>query len=657
MFIKVKLLNGFSESLLYTVPIDWDKNNLLGAIVKVPLRNKTNFAFVEEVIPGLDNKPIFTIKPAISVENFPVDKRYSKFIWHLANYYQSSPISFIKRIKQFIEQKSKDKIFKSELDTEFIACNEVKLTQEQQTVYDFLKNKIINPDFTPTLLHGVTGSGKTEVYKKSIITAFEHNKSTLLLLPEVTLALQFEQLLRTTLPNNIPIFNFHSASTQGNKKELWASLLNNKPILIIGVHLPVLLPISNLGLILVDEEHEVGYQEKKHPKINTKEAAILKASLNKIPILFGSATPSISSLYNVKFKGWHFFQLKNRFRGKFSEVEIVNLLDRKQRKNFWISTKLQHAIKDRLEKKEQTIIFLNRRGYSFFVQCESCEFIFKCNNCSVSLILHQDNCLYCHYCALKAQYPKSCTQCKQSEDKFLKKGIGTEQVVDILQNMFPEASIERADLNSTLKKKKWQSVVTDFTQGKIDILVGTQTITKGYHFPKVTLVGILWADLNLHFPIYNASEMVLQQLIQVAGRAGRQSDKSNVIVQTMIDHNIFDYINEIDYLKFYQSEVENRQLSDYPPFTKLVEIEFKHSNEDVVEKESFIFLEELSCNLKNDNVKILGPVKPIIYKIKNTHIRKIYLKSKNINDIINLYQTIEIEKYKSKIFFTPNPIT
>lgn len=664
MFIKVKLLNGLSKSLLYSVPNEWDKNNLLGAIVKVPLSNKVNFAFVEEVIPGLENKPIFTIKAALAIEEFPVDETYSKFVWQLANYYQSDPSSFVKRIKQFITQSKKDTdstklefMIKSLPLPERPEANDVVLTQEQQNVFNFLKDKISNQEYCPTLLHGVTGSGKTEVYKKLIVHNFAFNKSALFLLPEVTLALQFEQLLRNSLPNNILIYNFHSASSTALKKEMWQCLINNKAILIIGVHLPVLLPISNLGLIIIDEEHEIGYQEKKHPKINTKEAAILKANLNKIPILFGSATPSLTSLYNVKSKGWNFFQLKNRFKGSFPEIEIVNLLDKKQRKSFWISIKLQNAIKQRLENKEQTIIFLNRRGYSFFVQCEQCEFIFKCNNCSVSLILHEDNCLYCHYCALKMQYPQICTGCKQSDDKFIKRGIGTEQVVEILKEIFPTAKIEKADSNSTSNKKKWNETVTKFTQGKIDILVGTQTITKGYHFPLVTLVGILWADLNLHFPIYNASEIVLQQLIQVAGRAGRQSDKSNVIVQTMIDHPVFDYLNEIDYLKFYQTEIENRRLSNYPPHTRLVEIEFKHINEHIVETESHRLLEELCQDADMDEIKILGPVKPIICKIKNIHIRKIYLKSKNIHAIIDLFQNMEISNYKSKIYFTPNPIT
>lgn len=657
MFIKVKLLNNLPESLLYTIPEEWNSYNLQGSIVKVPLRNKSAYGFIQEFFPVLGSTPVFKIKQALAIEPFPNDESYNKFINELSNYYQTEPIFFIKRIKQFITQNKKQVILNENPDSINNNVKEIILTQEQEKVVSFLMSQLADPKYSSTLLHGVTGSGKTEVYKKLIIQNYNHNKTTLLLLPEVTLALQFEDLLTKSLPSNIPIFNFHSASKAAQKKELWQSLISNKPILIIGVHLPVLLPIENLGLIIVDEEHEAGYQEKKHPKINTKEAAILKASLKNIPILLGSATPSISSLYNVKNKGWNFFQLKQRFGGNFPSVEIVNLLDKKQRPSFWISTKLQNMIRDKISKKEQAIIFLNRRGFSFYIQCSECDYIFKCNNCSVSLILHSDNCLYCHYCALKIPYPKLCNQCKKSNDNFLKRGIGTQQVVQILQSLFPAAVIARADLDSTLKKREWNETVRKFKNGGIDILVGTQTITKGYHFPKVTLVGILWADLNLHFPVYNASETVLQQLIQVAGRAGRQCQNSNVIVQTMVDHQIFDFINEIDYLKFYQSESASRKENNYPPFTRFVEIEFKYKDETVLQNEVERFFEELNINLDSEDIQLLGPVAPIISKIKNIFMRKIYVKGKSLKEINKLYAAIDKDNYKSEIYFTPNPLS
>ncbi len=650
MFIQVRLLRGYSEPLLYKIPEHWKNEYLIGSIVKVPIRNKIDFAIIEKIQTDAQGVS-FKIKEAISIENFPEDKNYNEFINELSNYYQIDSLYFIKRIKQFFKENkpNKNKILQNISNNNH---KNITLTEEQQNITNFLTDKITKNSYCPTLLHGVTGSGKTEIYKKLIEHTILENKSILLLLPEVTLAQQFEKIFLESL-KEIKICSFHSGVNQAEKKNLWNFLIKKNPILLIGVHLPILLPISNLGLIIVDEEHDTGYQEKKHPKINSKEAAILKAKINKIPILLGSATPSINSLFNVKNKYWNFFQLKNRFQGAFPKIEIIELNDKKQRKNFWISNKLELAIKEKLEKNEQSIIFINRRGFSFFVQCKNCNFIFKCLNCSVSLTLHKDNWLYCHYCNLRMQMPKICKICK--EDQFLKKGIGTEQTVSILQSLFPQAKIERADMDVSVKKKKWQQIIKDFKENKIDILVGTQTITKGYHFPNVTLVGILWGDLNLNFPIYNASEIALQQLIQVAGRAGRQNIDSNVIVQTMNYHEIFNFLNETDYLKFYKSEIEKRREIFYPPISRLVEIEFKHSNETIIDTESNEFAIELQKQNFVD-LQILGPSKPIVEKVKNIFIRKIFIKSKNINDIVKIFNKIEKKHYKSKINFVPNPV-
>lgn len=655
MLIKVQLLKGYKNLLLYKIPETWKGLNLVGSIIKVPLRNSKVLALIEEIVEKKETN--FELKFPYSIEDFPKDPLYLIFINKLSYYYQIEKTELIGRLQQFILKKSKKTKIDHQISNEMkkVSHKEIFLTEEQQQVYEFVKQKIKISQYSSTLLHGVTGSGKTEVYKKLItFTILEQKKSVIFLLPEISLALQFEQNFKNTL-DGIKILSFHSAINEISKKELWQSLLNNEPVLIIGVHMPILLPISNLGLIIVDEEHDIGYQEKKHPKINSKEAAILRAQLNNIPILLGSATPSINSLHNIKHKKWNFFQLKQRFSGSFSEIKIVKLNKNRQRKNFWISKELENSINETLNKKEQIIIFLNRRGYSFFIQCKECNFVFKCKNCSVSLTLHQNNWLYCHYCGLKAQYPKNCIQCKANEDKFIKKGIGTEQVVNILEKLFPNISIARADLDSTKNKKKWNQTLNNFKESKIDILVGTQTITKGYHFPNVTLVGILWADLNLHFPIFNSSEITLQQLIQVAGRAGRQIKDSKVIVQTMIEHKIFDYINEVDYINFYNKEICERKLSYYPPYIRLAEIELKHQNELIVEHEALKLTKNLLSKNKSD-VKILGPVKPIIGKLKNQNFQKIYFKSTDINKIINLFKSIDKNDYKSKIFFTPNPI-
>lgn len=660
MYIQVRLLKGFPEPLLYEIPQDWGNQNLVGRIVKVPIKTQLRSALVLKQLDNLPANNSFTIRPAQAIEPFPEDAHYIKFIAQLSAYYQVESLHFIKRIQQFLVEKEMTDELPLLNDTPEDEQNKkISLTDEQTKVVDFVASLLDTPQFSSTLLHGVTGSGKTEVYKQLIIKNFGDAKTTLLLLPEVTLAIQFEKIMRAKLPSIIPIYGFHSATTAKQKRLLWQALLHQKPMLIIGVHLPILLPLPNLGLIIVDEEHEVGYQEKKHPKVNSKEAAIWRANMHQIPILLGSATPSLSSLYNVKTKGWHFFQLKKRFAGSFPQITVVSLADKKQRKNFWISKKMEDAIKERLAKKEQAIIFLNRRGYSFFVQCKACTFIFECSNCSVSLTLHSNNHLACHYCGLSFKTPAHCPKCKATESEFLKKGIGTQQVVSILEKLFPHARIARADMDTTSKKKTWHETVHAFETGQLDILVGTQTITKGYHFPNVTLVGILWADLNLHFPMFNAAETTLQQLIQVAGRAGRQREGSSVIVQTMIDHPIFQFLNEIDYIRFYTHEMEHRSELGYPPYKRLVEIELKHMQESVVELDANKLMNSLLDinDAEQLGLQLLGPAKPPVHKIKNTFARKIYIKGQSMQTIMALFQSVNKGSFKSQIYFTPNPVT
>ena len=291
------------------------------------------------------------------------------------------------------------------------------------------------------------------------------------------------------------------------------------------------------------------------------------------------------------------------------------------------------------------------------MQCQICKFIFYCPNCAVSLTLHADDSLRCHYCHYKITVPKVCPQCPCK--KFIKKGVGTQQIVTVLTKLFPFAKIERADLDTTSQKKSWEQTVIKFTNKEIDILVGTQTITKGYHFPGVTLVGILWADINLHLPIFNASEVALQQILQVAGRAGRQSAHSEVIVQTMAPHLIFNYLSEELYFDFYKFEIGKRQLTNYPPITRFAEIEIKHAREINIEQEVCHLYQELEKNSAqiSNTIEILGPVKPVISKLKNWHTRKIYLKSNDIHFLIKLFKSIQQSNYKSKIFFTPNPLS
>ncbi len=648
MYITVRLLNNFSKEFTYHVPENLQEHILRGVLVQVPLQRRIESAIVMNIEPFGTVYP-YQVRSIDSIFPFPKDSTYQKFAATLASFYQIDPLYIFKRVKKFLAEQDEAC---DAVEKEFIAVKQVVLTDEQSAVCQAVLQDLQEHKAQVTVLHGVTGSGKTEVYKKLFESVLQSGKAAMLLLPEVSLAIQFEKLLQATMPG-VEVFGFHSATTVKQKRVLWQALLQEKPCIIVGVHLPIFLPIAHLGIIIVDEEHDAGYQEKSHPKLHSKNAALLKAHLLGIPILLGSATPSITSLWNVEHRGWRLLQLKTRFAGQFPKVQVVSLSDKKERKNFWISAELYKAIGQQLLKKEQTIIFMNRRGYSFFVQCSGCMYIFSCTNCSVSLTLHEDGTLVCHYCNFKMTRYECCPDCKGNE--FIKKGIGTQQVVTILQKLFPSARIARADLDTTSKKKEWHTIVQDFYDRKLDILVGTQSITKGYHFPHVTLVGILWADVNLHFPIYNAAETTLQQLIQVAGRAGRQSDHSVVIVQTMIAHPIFEYICEVDYPYFYRSEISKREQVGYPPVKHIAEIEIRNEHQQQVEENADDLANFLLTHAGQD-VIVLGPVPAIIYRVHKTYCQKIFLKSFNRAAMINLFAAVRQEKYSSSLFFTIDPV-
>ncbi len=662
MLITVRLLKGFSQPLTYSVPENWESSMLLGSLVEVPLRNQKLAALVTAVLNHGPELYPYTIKSALKIYAFPQDFFYYAFLKQASIYYALEPLYWYKRLRLFLLHEGKitdipDTLAGKKLGTQ----EQIILTKEQHIIVQKLYELIESGEYKPVLLHGVTGSGKTEIYKKIIEYTVLHKKKTvMLLLPEVSLAVQFARILCAQLPSEIPVYSFHSATSAKEKRELWACLLAKKPILIIGVHLPIMLPVFQLGALIIDEEHETGFQEKKHPKINTKELALLRASLCKIPIILGSATPSVSSFYSAYKKNWDVFKLYERFGGGFPQIKLVLLKDPQKRHNFWITTELELAIKERLFQKEQVIIFLNRRGYSFFVQCKSCGFVFTCKSCSVSLTLHESGIILCHYCGYNQKDPTCCTSCKADKDQLLKKGIGTQQIMAILEKMFPQARIARADLDTTTQKKKWQEIMKDFEAGQIDILVGTQTITKGYHFPGVTLVGVIWADINLNIPFYNAAEQTLQQLIQVAGRAGRQSPTSLVIVQTMVEHPIFNYINEQKYSAYYESEIKNREHAFYPPYARFAEIEIRHTVELSAEKDAYDLLDIFMQYIERETMtaRVLGPASPPVSKIKNVYVRKIYLKASSVDALSYLWQAALKEfKGKSSLYFTPNPLS
>jgi len=653
MIIHVRLLQYASKMFTYTVPESLRSDIAVGVLVQVPLMKRVIPAVVEQIASAGQTYQ-FELKPIVAVFPFPADENYVSFIGQVSEYYQVDQLLFLRRVQLFLtEQEQQNYVHPIQQEKN---NTEVFFTDEQQAAYDAIVPSVIEQRHETFVLHGVTGSGKTEVYKKLAQQAISANKAVMLLLPEVSLALRFEKIFVDSF-SDVPVIGFHSASSANQKRLLWQLLLAQKPVIIVGVHLPVLLPIAHLGIIIVDEEHDHGYQEKKHPKIHSRDMAILRAFLYGVPIVLGSATPSIQSLWNVASRGWKLLQMTCRFAGRFPKIRLVSLKKGKPRKYGWLHNELYLAIQDRLQRKEQTIVFLNRRGYSFFVQCP-CSFVFECHQCSVSLTLHQDSSLICHYCGYHEKLPLVCPECQGSEQDFLKKGIGTQQLVTLLQKLFPTARIARADLDTTSKKRSWNNTVEEMYTGQIDILVGTQSITKGYHFPGVTLVGVLWADLNLHFPMYNAAETTLQQLIQVAGRAGRQSDDSLVIVQAFDEHEIFKFIDEPSYLKYYQHEIANRAEAAYPPCGHIAEIEFKSQDQKIMAQEAVMIAQFLRSKAQelDYSVEILGPAQSLVYKIKRMYTQKLLLKSSSRRQLINLFRQIRKMSISSSIYFTIDPV-
>ncbi|CAM6054153.1 unnamed protein product [Sphagnum tenellum] len=373
MYAQVFLLNGFDKPLWYKVPPHLAPLVHDGSLVSVPLQKRHEAALVTAIFHQLPAPLPFALKDIADMGPFPGDTQYHEFLRLISRFYFLSPLFFYQRIRHFLKDK---KILEHDVDPlvkekGLDSAATVELTSEQQAVVEYLSPFITEPAYKPTLVHGVTGSGKTEVYKRLIQKTIEQGKTVVLMLPEVTLALQFEMLLKQQLPG-ITIIGFHSATKIAEKRELWQKLMNKEPMLIVGVHLPILLPIANLGLIIIDEEHERGFEEKKHPKLNSKEIALWRAKVYGVPMLLGSATPCLSSLYNVQHNGWTMFSITKRFAGKLPAIEKVILTqDKLGRKAFWVSRQLEAAIKDRLAKKEQIIIFLNRRGYSFLCSASS----------------------------------------------------------------------------------------------------------------------------------------------------------------------------------------------------------------------------------------------------------------------------------------------
>ncbi len=505
-----------------------------------------------------------------------------------------------------------------------------KLSDEQNAALSEINDSLLKNDVS--LLHGVTSSGKTEIYAHLIQDVINSGKQVLYLLPEIALTTQIISRLQNFFGDKISVF--HSKYSINERVEVWNNLLykKDKAQIILGARSSVLLPFSDLGLIIVDEEHETSYKQfDPSPRYHARDTAIVLANLHKAKVLLGSATPSIESFYNVEQKKYGYVKLDRRFGNVLlPKIELVDIKEkhRKKRMNGHFSDRLLTLIREALTEKEQIILFQNRRGYSPIVECSTCGIAPQCPNCDVSLTFHKfRNELRCHYCGYNQIMPKTCPACENPT--LDSKGFGTEQIEIELQNLFPESKVGRMDLDTTRGKYGYHKIITAFQSQEIDILVGTQMLTKGLDFKNVSLVGVLNADNMLNFPDFRAYERSFQLMVQVSGRAGRAKKRGKVAIQTYNPyHQILQQVTMNDYNSMYADQINERHTFHYPPLVRLLKITLKHKDFNKVSNAS----EWLGKSLKNNFYEnVLGPTSPAVSRIRNQHIKTILIKlPKNI---------------------------
>jgi primosomal protein N' (replication factor Y) len=473
------------------------------------------------------------------------------------------------------------------------------------------------------LLHGVTSSGKTQVYVKLMEQYFKQGKQVLYLLPEIALTAQIIRRLQKHFGGNIAIY--HSKFNDNERIELWNKIRTGEVKMVLGARSALFLPFKNLGLIIVDEEHDASYkQQDPAPRYNARDAAIYYAALFKAQVVLGSATPSVESYYNAVNGKYALIELNERFGGiNLPVIEIIDTRQVAQKGKVMISPQLKEAIQQAVEADRQVILFQNRRGYNPYLICSACGFIPQCQHCSVSLTLHKySNKLHCHYCA--SQYPKLITCPACGSNNWLEKNFGTEKIEEHLEEQFPKYKIARMDVDSVRGKKAHDTLIQLFEQHRLDILVGTQMVVKGLDFDKVSLVGILDADGLLSFADFRVNERAFQLMEQVSGRAGRKMEQGKVLIQaTNVKHPVLQLVQQHDYKKFYNIEIENRKQFFYPPYSRIVLLTLKHKDKTVVENASGKLAALLRQDLKD---YIVGPAAPVVNRIRNQYLMEILIK-------------------------------
>ena len=515
------------------------------------------------------------------------------------------------------------------------------LNEEQQKVYKEIF-KFINTNET-FLLYGVTGSGKTNVYMKVIEDVIKNNKTAILLVPEISLTPQIIKRF-TSYFSNIAVL--HSGLSDGEKYDEWRKINEGKVNIVIGARSAIFAPLKNIGVIIIDEEHSQTYKQENNPRYNAIDIAKERCKYHNCPLILGSATPSLESFARAKKNVYKLLELKNRYNNNtMPKVDIIDMNKEFKKASGYFSNTLIDQIKETLERKEQVILFLNRRGYSSFLTCSSCGYVEKCPNCDISLTYHKSsNMLRCHYCGYATKRKKLCPKC---QEEFKDYGIGTEKVEEELKSLIKDAKIIRMDVDTTTTKNAHAKIINSFLEEKYNILVGTQMIAKGLDFPNVTLVGVLNADIGLNFPDFRSSETTFSLLNQVLGRSGRGNKEGKVLIQTFNpEHYAIAYTKNHDYLGFYNEEMKIRKILKYPPYYYICSIKIISKDYNLASKSSYDVVNYLKQNIKNEI--ILGPSVCNVFKLNNNYRFQIIIKYKDVNNILEYLTNIEHHYFNKK---------
>ncbi|MBI4041616.1 MAG: primosomal protein N' [Deltaproteobacteria bacterium] len=594
-------------SLGSRVWVPFQRRKLMGYVIDIP---KEGYPQAKEIFSVVDPKPVLSDQALL-------------FLKRVATYYASPLGEVLKAAFPFAPTSPAKKSTPKEIPHFSTPDRPKMLTTDQKKVLHQVKTSFSPFRFAPYLLQGVTGSGKTEVYLRLIDEVLTLKRQAMVLVPEISLTPQAVHIFKKAFPQRIAVY--HSRLTPAERHETWKAIQEQEASVVIGTRSVVFAPFPALGLIVVDEEHDSSFKQEEKFRYHARDVALIRAKHENIPILLGSATPAIESLYQTIRKKSTLLRLPQRVEKRpLPEIEIVRLQKKDAHfENTLISQPLKDALRETLFEKQQTILLLNRRGYAAFLLCHCCGHVLKCKYCDVSLTVYlKTQNLICHYCAYTLSIPKQCMVCSQEELGLI--GFGTEKIETYLNELFPHARIARLDKVSTAKKNALQKILSDFSNGNIDILIGTQMVAKGHDFPNVTLVGVILADIALNLPDFRAPERTFQLLTQVAGRAGRGEKKGRVIIQTFQPHH--PHLNQVrahNYFSFAEEELKWRHALHYPPFRRLINFKCQHPDMNIALQKLRSFTEKLEIWRKSDPlfsiIEILGPSPAPLFKLKNKY--------------------------------------